>query len=66
MTAIVVEDERLPRLSLLQKLEVFRNQIEVVDSCESYDDALYSITRNKPDVLFLDIQLQRKGCPATA
>lgn len=58
MTAIVVEDERLPRLSLLQKLEAFRNQIEVVDSCESYDDALYSITRNKPDVLFLDIQLQ--------
>ena len=33
LRTIVIEDERLPRLSLLQKLEDFRPQIEVVDSC---------------------------------
>ncbi|MBP5257254.1 MAG: response regulator transcription factor [Prevotella sp.] len=57
-TAIVVEDEKFPRLSLLRKLEVFRPQIDVIDSCDNYDDALKSIVRNKPDILFLDIQLR--------
>lgn len=58
LTAIVVEDERLPRLALLQKLEEHRPQIEVIDSCDNYDTALQSILQHKPDVLFLDIQLQ--------
>lgn len=60
LKAIVVEDERLPRLALLQKLEDFRSEVEVIDSCESYEDALCSIVKNRPDVLFLDIQLQGK------
>ena len=57
MRAIVVEDERLPRLTLLQKLEDLRSQVEVVDSCDNYDDAIRSILQHKPDLLFLDIQL---------
>ena len=58
LKAIVVEDERYPRLSLLQKLEEFRSQIEVIDACDSYDAALKSILQHRPDLLFLDIQLQ--------
>ena len=60
LKAIVVEDERLPRLSLLAKLEEFRHSVEVVDACDNYDSALMSILRHRPDLLFLDIQLQ--GC----
>lgn len=60
LQAIVVEDERLPRLSLLAKLEDFRHSVEVVDACDNYDSALMSILRHRPDLLFLDIQLQ--GC----
>lgn len=60
LKAIVVEDERLPRLSLIQKLADFKTQIEVVGSCEGYDEALETILRLRPDVLFLDIQLQGK------
>ncbi len=56
--AIIVEDERLPRLSLLQKLETYHPDIEVVDCCESYETALTAILRHRPDILFLDIQLQ--------
>lgn len=56
--AIIVEDEQLPRLSLLQKLETYHPDIEVVDCCESYEAALDSILRHRPDILFLDIQLQ--------
>ncbi len=58
LTAIVVEDERLPRLSLLKKLEDYRFAVEVVDSCDNYDAARDSILRLRPDLLFLDIQLQ--------
>ena len=58
LKAIVVEDERLPRLSLLAKLEEFRHSVEVVDACDNYDSA--RILRHRPDLLFLDIQLQ--GC----
>lgn len=56
--AIIVEDERLPRLSLLQKLETYHPGIEVVDCCETYEAALTAILRYRPDILFLDIQLQ--------
>lgn len=58
LKAIVVDDERMPRLSLLQKLEDFRQDVEVVASCDSYDNALQNILQLKPDLLFLDIQLQ--------
>lgn len=58
LITIVVEDERLPRLSLLKKLEDYRHAIEVVDSCDSYETALDSILRHRPELVFLDIQLQ--------
>ncbi|MBQ7510261.1 MAG: response regulator transcription factor [Prevotella sp.] len=58
LKAIVVEDERLPRLTLLKKLENLYPQVEVTDSCDNYDAALNSILRQKPDLLFMDIQLQ--------
>lgn len=57
LKTIVVEDERLPRLALLQKLTDFAGQVEVVDACDSYETALKSIVSHKPDLLLLDIQL---------
>lgn len=57
LKTIVVEDERLPRLALLAKLEEHSEILEVVDDCDSYDSALESILRHRPDLLFLDIQL---------
>ena len=61
LRTIVVEDELLPRLSLLQKLEAFAAQIEIVDDCDNFDAALASILMHKPDLLFLDIQLQGRN-----
>lgn len=57
LKTVVVEDERLPRLSLLAKLEDFRHSVEVVDACDNYDSARMSILQHRPDLLFLDIQL---------
>lgn len=61
LKTIVVEDERLPRLSLLAKLEEYRHAIDVVDACESYDTARASILQHRPELLFLDIQLQGRN-----
>ena len=58
LKTIVVEDELLPRLALLKKLEGLDQEVEVIDSCDNYDSALQSILRLQPDLLFLDIQLQ--------
>lgn len=55
---IIVEDERLPRLSLIRKLETYHPDIEIVACSESYETALTAILRHRPDILFLDIQLQ--------
>ena len=56
--AIIVEDERLPRLSLMRKLEDFHPDIDIVECCEDYSSALKAILRHRPDIIFLDIQLQ--------
>lgn len=58
LKTIVVEDEQLPRLSLLAKLEECRQNVEVVDACDNYNAARQSILQHRPDLLFLDIQLQ--------
>ena len=60
-TAIILEDEELPRLSLKTKLETYHPDIQIVDMCENCEDALRSILRHKPQLLFLDIQLPGKN-----
>ncbi len=61
LRAIIVEDERMPRLSLAEKLASYHPSIEVVDMCEDCDAALESILRLRPDLLFLDIELPEKN-----
>lgn len=55
--AIVLEDELLPRLSLLQKLKEYHPELEVLGDYEDAESALEAILKQRPDVLFLDIQL---------
>lgn len=58
LRTIVVEDEQLPRLTLLQKLADLKELAEVIGSYDSYDAALQAIASQKPDLVLLDIQLQ--------
>lgn len=56
-TAIIVEDEELPRLSLVQKIEAYHPDVKIADACRCWESAMDSILRNRPDILFLDIQV---------
>lgn len=57
LKTIIVDDEENARLLLKQRLERFHPEIEIRDLCSNAKDALLSIIRNKPDFLFLDIQM---------
>jgi two-component system, LytTR family, response regulator len=56
LKTIIVDDERLARVELRSMLEDYEN-IEVVDETENVSDTVNSIEKNKPDVVFLDIQM---------
>jgi len=56
INAIIVDDERLARNALKNKLEHFK-QINIVGEANSVNSAVKLIKEKKPDLLFLDIQL---------
>jgi len=60
MKTIIIDDERLARKELCKLLERF-NEIEVVDMCANVEEAIVSIEKNDPDLLFLDINMPEKS-----
>lgn len=59
MKTILVDDERLARKELSTLLNDY-DFIEVVDECANVDEALISIQKHQPDLIFLDIQMPEK------
>jgi len=57
LKVIIVDDEENARLLLKQRLEKFHPEVEIKDLCSCAKDALISIIRHKPDLLFLDIKM---------
>jgi len=58
---IIIEDEYSPRQMLRDKLERHFPDMEIVAECETAEDALIEILRQRPDLLFLDIQMPGKN-----
>ncbi len=56
---IVVEDVKSNRETLIQLLSKKSDFIEVVAEAENIEEGYDAIIRNKPDLVFLDIQLDR-------
>ena len=56
--SIIIEDEIYDR-KLIEKILLtnYSDNIEVIDSVGTVEDAIISITKNKPQLLFLDIEL---------
>jgi len=55
--AILVDDEDSARNILSNLLLNFCPQINIVDKCEDVEQAVESIKKNKPDLVFLDIEM---------
>ncbi|AUC14926.1 DNA-binding response regulator [Tenacibaculum sp. SZ-18] len=56
--AIIVDDERHSRETLEKLLDSFCKDISVIKSVDNIKDAIQAINLVKPDVIFLDIELQ--------
>jgi two-component system LytT family response regulator len=55
--AIIVDDEKKSRATLLNLLNDYCPMVKVTDSCDSVDSAISAIERKTPDVVFLDIEM---------
>ncbi len=60
LTAIIVDDERLARKELRSLLAEFA-EISIVGEAENLSEAIDLIQTKRPDVVFLDIQLQNEN-----
>ncbi|MEW6990953.1 LytR/AlgR family response regulator transcription factor [Colwelliaceae bacterium 6441] len=57
VTVIIAEDEVILRESLIDKLKKFWPEINILAAVDNGEDALQAINVNRPDVVFLDIQM---------
>lgn len=55
--AVIIDDEQHCITALQDDIAMFCNNIEVIDTCNSASKGIISIVRNKPDLVFLDIQM---------
>jgi two-component system LytT family response regulator len=55
--AIIIDDEKNSIEALEYELEDFHNEIEIIDKCLSASQGIKSIKKNKPDLVFLDIEM---------
>lgn len=60
MRAIIVDDELKSRESLKILLEEFCENVDVSALCKDVDEGVAAIQKHKPDIVFLDIQMQRE------
>lgn len=57
LRAVIVEDEKRSRETLLGLLEMYCKNVEIVGEAESVQEGLKLIHNQNPDVVFLDIQM---------
>ena len=55
--AIIVDDEASARNILSSLILKFHPEIEIVEQCLDVEEAVESIRKNKPDLVFLDIEM---------
>jgi two-component system, LytTR family, response regulator len=58
--SIIVDDEQKSRESLRILLEDFVDSVEVCALCQNVAEGVDAIQKHKPDLVFLDIQMQRE------
>ncbi len=61
MKALIVDDELKARENLHCLLNEFCKNVQVVDEASNVDEAVLSIKKHQPDVVFLDVEMPRKN-----
>ena len=59
LKAIIIDDERSSRNALRQKLINHCPEVNVIAECENGEEGIKSIEENKPDIIFLDVEMPR-------
>jgi two-component system, LytTR family, response regulator len=57
LRAIVIDDEKTSRDTLINMINRYCNNIDVIDKADGFVNGIESIKNNKPDLVFLDIQM---------
>jgi len=55
--AIVIDDEKASRDTLINMVNRYCNNVDVIDKADGFANGIESIKRYKPDLVFLDIQM---------
>lgn len=55
--AILIDDEKRARLNLSLLLKEFCSEVNIVAECENLPEGVKAIRKNKPDLVFLDIEM---------
>ena len=56
---LVIDDEPLARMVVLEYLQDFKDQIEVLQECNDGFEGLKAIQQYQPDLIFLDVQMPK-------
>lgn len=59
LKAIIIDDEASSRNALLQKIIMHCPGVKVTAECEDGEQGIASIEREKPDIVFLDVEMPR-------
>ncbi len=57
--AIIIDDEANSRNSLLQKIVTHCPSVKVIAECENGEQGIAAIEKEKPDIVFLDVEMPR-------
>ena len=60
MNVILIDDERLARKEMSSLLSSYPELI-IIDECSNVEEAIISIQKNNPDLIFLDIEMPEKN-----
>ncbi len=57
--ALIIDDEPLARMVVLEYLQSFKDEIEVLQECNDGFEGLKAIQQHQPDLIFLDVQMPK-------
>src|ERR1700754_1491194 len=56
---LIIDDEPLARMVVLEYLQGFKDEIEVLGECNDGFEGLKAIQQHQPDLIFLDVQMPK-------